>query len=73
MYTYVPYLEKVKMQKKTKVKNLNFRRHLESHRQNEQDPDLNPNPWLSGTDPRIRIRTKMSRITSKNTLWYTSC
>jgi hypothetical protein len=33
---------------------------LEGHRQKEQDPD--PDPIVKGTDPRIRIRTKMSRI-----------
>jgi hypothetical protein len=28
----------------------------------EQDPEPDPNPLVRGTDPRIRIRTKMSRI-----------
>jgi hypothetical protein len=51
---------------------------LEGHLRKEQDPeadtDLNPDP-LVNTDPRIRIRTKMSRIlnTGKNLRiphWY---
>jgi hypothetical protein len=27
-----------------------------------EEPDPEPNPLVKGTDPRIRIRTKMSRI-----------
>jgi hypothetical protein len=45
--------------------------HLEGHSQKEQDPDLEPNPLVIGTDPKIGISTKMSRIrnTTKNGLY----
>jgi hypothetical protein len=40
--------------------------HLEGHRLKWQDPEpgpeLDPDPFVRGTDPRIHIRTKMSRI-----------
>ncbi len=29
---------------------------------NESDTELNPDPLVRGTDPGIRIRSKMSRI-----------
>ncbi len=35
---------------------------LEGHWRKEQDPVPNTDPWVSWTDPRIRIHTKMSRI-----------
>ncbi len=43
---------------------------LEGHWRKEQDPDResNPDPGVRGTDPRIRIRTKMSQI--RNTLYH---
>ncbi len=48
-------------------KKLNFCWHLVSHWRKKQDMDPVPDPSVSGTDPRIRIRTKMSRI--HNTDW----
>jgi hypothetical protein len=33
-----------------------------SHRRKESDSELDPDPLVRGTDPRTRIRTKMSRI-----------
>ncbi len=52
------YLKNV-MSKKNRKQNI-FCMCLECHRLKDQDPD--PDPFVSGTDPRIRIRTKMSRI-----------
>jgi hypothetical protein len=45
-----------------------------SHRRKELDPELDPDPdpLVRGTDPGIRIRNKMSRISntgSNTTLW----
>ncbi len=36
----------------------------ENYKKNESDPELDsdPDPLVRGTDPRIRIRNKMSRI-----------
>ena len=48
------YLQKVISKK------INFCWHLEDHWRKEQDPE--PDPLVKSTDPRIRIRTKMSRI-----------
>jgi hypothetical protein len=31
-------------------------------KEQDPEPDPNPDPLCKGTDPRIRIRTKMSRI-----------
>ncbi len=51
---------------KTGINFLGWR--LEGHWQNEQNPD----PLVRGTDPRIRIHTKMSRI--RNTAFlYLDC
>jgi hypothetical protein len=50
------HLEKV-LSKKTEEKK-HFSWYLESHWREEQDPD----PEVSGTNPGIRIRIKMSRI-----------
>jgi hypothetical protein len=36
----------------------------------ESDPELDPDPLVRGTDPRIRIRTKMSQI--PNNAFYDS-
>jgi hypothetical protein len=47
---------KVKRNKNLKKK-LIFCWHLVSHWRKKQDPD--PDPYVSGTDPRIQIRTKM--------------
>jgi hypothetical protein len=40
--------------------------HLEGHWRKEPDPepDPHPDPLVKGTDPKIRIRTKMSRISN---------
>ncbi len=32
------------------------------HWRKKSDPELDPDPLVRGKDPRIRIRTKMSRI-----------
>jgi hypothetical protein len=54
------------MSKKNKI----FSCRLEGHWRNYQDPELDPDPdpLARGTNPRIRIRTKISRIrnTDKN-------
>jgi hypothetical protein len=50
------YLQKVMSKKNLKLKN-NFCCCLEGQ---DQEPD--PGPFVRGTDPRIRIRTKRSRI-----------
>ncbi len=49
------------MSKKTSEKN-NFSCHLKGHWRKYQDPESCPDPYDRGTDPRIRIRTKMSQI-----------
>jgi hypothetical protein len=51
---------------KTKKKILFWR--PEGHWQKEQDPDPKPDPLVKHTGPRIRIRTKMSRI--RNTDYF---
>jgi hypothetical protein len=49
--------------------------HPESHWRKasdpELDPDPDPDPLVRGTDPRIQIRTKMSRI--PNTMLWRAC
>jgi hypothetical protein len=47
--------------KKKKLKHF-FGCHLEGHWRKFQDPAPDPNPLVKGTDPQIRIRTKMSWI-----------
>ncbi len=42
---------------------------LEGYWRKQQDPEPDPNPIVRGTDPRIRIRTKMSR--TRNTAVFT--
>jgi hypothetical protein len=60
------YLQKV-ISKKNLATKICCWRLLGGHWRKEQDPDLDP--LVRGTDPQIRIRTKMSRIqnTASNT------
>jgi hypothetical protein len=55
--------------KSNKKKKFLLLAHLEGHSGKEKDPepDLNTDPLVRGTDSRIRIRTKMSRI--RKTAW----
>jgi len=52
------------MRKKLKIKIIFL--HPQSHWRRESDPELDPepDPFVRGTDPGIRIRTKMSRISN---------
>ncbi len=38
----------------------------------ESDPEFDPDPLVRGTDPQIRIRTKMSRIPNTAS-WVPTC
>jgi hypothetical protein len=40
---------------------------LEGHGRKKQDPEPDPDPLVRGKDPRILIRTKMSRINNTGT------
>ncbi len=66
MLMYLQYIQQVAS--KPNKKKLIFNWQLGSHWQKEDDPD--PDPEIKCADPRIRIRTKMSRI--QNTALYRS-
>jgi hypothetical protein len=48
----------------------NFFVHLRKESDLELDPESDPDPLVRGTDPGIRIRTKMSRVPNTDFVFW---